>query len=287
MEALIAETEDSMAKADEIEKHLTRSEHVAEFVIILLLAWLGAGTKMLFDMHGDIQAIKQKLDDRGLGSIVSSLEHPKSQQQLAANLSLVASEVRVARQDGKKPNNEKLARLSSAVKEVVATNPELPETWQAAFQLVSYRSQSLKESNQASLRSCLDSPIALAQYRNTIAAADKHLIQLPKNPDFMIVSSNCVLNLDDDGSFVHSAAWRFFEEVRKRFPENRVKFSLQNATIVYSGGPMIPIDGLGFVNCVFDFRNPASVPPRAGQLLAGQLLSSSPEMGEVKLWPIV
>jgi hypothetical protein len=43
-----------------------------------------------------------------LGSMVQGIQSPSSTQQLAANLSLVSSQIRVARVSGKKPDPEKL-----------------------------------------------------------------------------------------------------------------------------------------------------------------------------------
>lgn len=82
-----------------LEKFETSHTKVFWLVVSAATIWLVGLSVMLSTMRGDIQAIKQKMADGGLGNIVSSLEHPKSSQQLAANLSLISSKVRVEREE--------------------------------------------------------------------------------------------------------------------------------------------------------------------------------------------
>src|ERR1035441_6780642 len=110
-------------------------------VATLLMGWCGWLSVTLFGMKGDIQAIKQKIADGGNGAIVTALHNPSSLQQLAANLGMVSSQVRVARVEERPPNLERLSKLSGAVKDAAVAYPDIPEVWQAEAELISYRSE--------------------------------------------------------------------------------------------------------------------------------------------------
>lgn len=107
-------SEEDMAKTDDIQKSVARLEKTFWAVLLVLLGWLGTLSTMIYGLHGDLQAIKQKIADGGNGAIVSALQHPTSPQQLAANLGLVSSQVRVARIAGTKPDPKKVMSLSEA-----------------------------------------------------------------------------------------------------------------------------------------------------------------------------
>ena len=120
------------------------------------MAWLY--TTMVIAIHGDIKAVKQKILDNGLGTIVSQIDNPASPQQFDAALNLVASEVEVQRVNQIKPDPQKLAKLSAAVRSAALKQPNNPVVWQVGTRLVNYRYQRSQDSIPAgNLPSCLDS----------------------------------------------------------------------------------------------------------------------------------
>lgn len=266
-----------MAVSEKQHNELTSRTHRVEVILKIvgapLLCWIAWLSVTLFSIKGDMQAIKQKIKDGGLGDIVSKLENSPSQADLVHNLAIISAEVSVNRLKGDKDDPEKVAKLSSAVRKVAIANPTLPEVWQTAFQLVSYRSQVLQFPVRNELPNCLDSPTPLAQFRNTIRDfGDK--AQAPKRGDIGLSGSDCILDLDSNDSYENSPGWQYFKEVNERFPGSGVFINLQRAVITYSGGRMIPLDRLSCTACIFDFKVPAVVPPKGGQELTDQLLTA-------------
>jgi hypothetical protein len=276
-----------------LESRTLRIEVTLGIVGVPLLAWVGWVSLTLFSLKGDTQAIKQKLADGGIGSIVSTLQNPNSPQQLVrAKLGLVSSQVQVARIEGKKPEVEKLAQLSSAVRAAAIRNPEIPEVWQAASELVSYRSQSQAEPLPKDLPNCLNTIVPGANWDEI--RGPNGIVKVPgfsETPSTIpwmshVTLGHCELNLDDDGHFDETPVGQFFSEVRKRHPNVALlSLILDDARIVYSGGKLLPVTELQFTNCVFDFRSPYLIPPKKGQALTDQLLIADLTAGSVKLPP--
>ncbi len=248
---------------------------VTAVTLVALGIWSAWLTVNLHRTARDLQAVKQKISDGGLGSIVAQLGEPKSSEQLAAILAIIASEVRYDRAGDRPPKLANLTKLSSAVKQVAIKSPEIPEVWQAAFQLVSYRSESTLPLARIHLPNCADDLTSL------------QLLSMspPKAPDskFTVSLSSCALNLDDDGSFAQTALGKFFEEARKRNPGNENTIHLFAGTITYSGGKLLPVDRIDFENCLFDFKPPQMLPPDSGKLIADQLLTADLRKGSIDL----
>jgi hypothetical protein len=95
-----------------------------------------------WSLASKVTAIQQQLADGGNTKIVAELKSPESTEQLQANLATVAAEVQTARVKGAQPN-QKTAALSQAVSQVIRREPTIPEVWQAASQLVSFRTVNL------------------------------------------------------------------------------------------------------------------------------------------------
>ena len=245
-------------------------------IAVLGLGWLSWVSMSLISAGNDLRSIKQKVAD-GLGPITSAIQNPSSPQQLAANLSFVASTIRVKRAEGKQPDQGRINSLSSAVQLVAKENPQVPEVWQAAFQLVSFRSESLKSSLPSKLVDCTTDPGVLIEINNTLDAS------MPISGHYFADLHDCILKLDDDGTFWNSPLYQFFQEAQKRRPGNGNLIRLTRGIITYSGGNMIPITQLKFLDCVFDFNSPKDIPPNPGRSLASQLLVANIENGSIKL----
>ncbi len=233
--------------------------------VVPCLIWISFS---IMGMKGDLQAIKQKIKDGGLGDIVSQIQNPTSPQQLNAVLNLATSQIEVQQANKIKPDPQKLEKLSAAVRGATLKNPDNPTVWQAGARLVNYRYQSQQEAALGRLPSCLGGD-----------GKDSALKQLAYTPDVEIDkvafrSNNCLLDLDANPSFFGSEAGRFFEEANRRNPGNGNIILLSNAVVTYSGGPTIPINRIDCVNCIFRLPVSSGIPSKAGQFLTDQLLIS-------------
>ena len=140
----MASQPERIAKLEEGKKLHWRALGIAALAAAAWSTWLttqlAQANSNLALMAGDVRAIKQKIADGGVGPLVSALQNPKSPEQLAASLAVVSSQIRVAQVDGRHPDEEKLLRLSAAVKTAATRSPNMAEAWQAAYQIVNFRS---------------------------------------------------------------------------------------------------------------------------------------------------
>jgi hypothetical protein len=133
------ESDDGMAKIEERVATLESSMRSIKLMIgVLVPALLFWG----WYITTNVVAMKQSLADGGNTKLVTELKAPKSREQLQASLSTVIAQVQTARANGTKPDEKKVNALSAAMYQVVQQHRELPETWQAASQLVSFRTVS-------------------------------------------------------------------------------------------------------------------------------------------------
>jgi hypothetical protein len=276
---LSVESEDTMAPQPERIASLETAAAIAKWVlgifIPLVIGW-GAYITM------NVIAMKQQLADGGNTKLVTELKAPKSPDQLRANLSMVSAQIQTAKANGTKPDAKKVQALSTALSQVVQRDPELPEAWQTAFQLVSYRFQLAQIPPDSELRNCLDAPKSLTEFAGTLREEGDNVAK-HRPGHFQLVSSNCVLNLDSNSAFESTSGWQFFREVNERAPGNGVHFDLFNAIVTYSGNGLIPFDGLKCTNCVFELKPSSAIPPRRGQALTDQLLTADLSKVDVNL----
>lgn len=280
-----------VAKLDVLENRLATMIKIAAFAVPVLLGWLGVGTYFLFMLHGDIQAIKQNAKDRG-NDIVRNIETPASSAQLAANLALAGAQLQVARSEGRNPDPKKLEALQNAIANASQTHPEIPESWQAAVQLVNYKYRP-QSTPALPLQNCLDMAIPGANVDRLYgltpggtAVTDVPGFTDAQAPHWMshAVLGNCALSLDDDGSFPSSSVGKFFEEVKKHHPNaDQFVLVLTNAHITYSGGKLLPVSEIQFKDCSFEFRPPTEIPGKGSQLVMSQLLRANVSEGTLQL----
>ena len=246
-----------------LDKQINRSVKGAWAVVVILVGWLGIGTTYLLSMHGDIQAIKQSLKDNGLGEIVAKLQSPKSPAQLQAALTLTTGQLQTARAEGKKPDAKKLNKLAGAIAGVIYQNRDLPEAWQAASTLVSYRSDQ-SEPPQAN---------CFGQHAVTMLGGrlteQKTGIVAGYAPD-VLEYSNCTFLLADVQGFTNSFSGRELQE-KGNGPSSPVVISLMNVHLVYHGGALIPFTTLECKACTYDFDF-STPPPLPAQKLTHDLL---------------
>jgi len=246
------ELDDEMAVSEKEFRELSRT--VAELVgarnamrwlpsaaVLFSLAALG----WCWHIGNRVTAIAQHLADGGVTNLVAHLESPKSTEQLQAGLSTVIAQVQTARAEGVRPNEKKVASLTQAVSHVVQSDPNLPEAWNAATELISYRSQLLR-SGPEPLAPCnlhdIKPEVKTEGSPNAVGG-------LSIRPGFYL--SNCSLKLEDVPDLTMSA-----EEV----PNSLVKFTgkgkvaiplyLTDGEITYYGGPL-RYSAFFFINCTF------------------------------------
>jgi hypothetical protein len=236
---------------------------------VLLTACL-TGIGFLISQASDIKALKQKLSDSGLGSIVA-LSGPGLQK----NLNLVAAQVQIARSAGKKattPNSGKAAKaLSTSIATVANQHPDVPQVWNAAAQLISYRSDLQTDFRQDSQSSCLTPHVSGGDV-SASAGPDKN-----GSEALTIELKDCTLVLDDVDAFSRSQVEYGYEHVlMSRIPLVRI-LDLDHVTVVYKGGPIIPVSQIVFHQCSLDFQIPPgnlSVPPAPARQLMQNLLAA-------------
>lgn len=239
-------------------------------LVYLGLVWLGGLSGYLYLQHGDIRAIKQSIADHGLGQIVSDLNAPKSPAQLQASLSTVVAQVQTARADGKAPNKEKVAALSSALSDVVQKNPTLPEAWKAASELISYRTSEAIASSSAQC----DGP-------ESIGSIDPNDHFDPNNITIPVaVYRNCTMDIGDIAGYQNGKLSNAVRSIGKK--DVYFTLALDHVHVIYRGGPVIPVALFVFSNCSFDFQLNGPPPPQGERITKTLLASENPENVRVK-----
>jgi hypothetical protein len=245
------ESDDGVAKIDEVAGKLS----VLYKLSFVILGWLAAISVYLALQHGDIQAIKQSINDHGLGQIVTELKAPKSRQQLQANLSTVIAQVQTARANGKQPDPKKVTAISEAVSQVTQKDPEVPEAWQAASALVSFRNAIHEPSNSIPCEK---------PYSVKIVMLGQHFD--PTGPASDVLQyRDCVMDIGD-------LTW--FEKNDPTPHGAQAAISLTNVHVIYRGGPLLPVRYIVFSGCTFEFQINAP-PPQPGRALTQTLLAAS------------
>jgi hypothetical protein len=171
----------------------------------------------------NVIAIKQQMADGGNTKLVTELKTPKSPEQLRANLSTVVAQVQSAQANGIKPNPQKVYALSGAVSEAAQKNPELPQAWQAASELVNFRSGTQPIPPDP----CFESEPHFDNER-------------PDGPLMVTIQeSNCTGDLGDADAFSRQIG-NYMGEQQKELGSRLTAVNLVflNAHIIYRGGPI-------------------------------------------------
>jgi len=223
-----------------------------------------------------------------LGATVKGIESPGSRQQLDANLALLTGQILVDRAEGRKPKEQNIIKISSAVKVASENNPDDPEVWRTATRLVGYRFGTTSTLPPA-MPNCLDQtmPHIGTLYKNAQGA----FVETPSGdyPDAVFTGevfqvSNCAIDLDDNGDFSLSALGAKIAEDKAKSP-NLKSFILliTNARITYSGGRLLPFNSIQWASCVFDPRPSDGIPSRQSKSITTQLLAADPTGGVIQL----
>jgi hypothetical protein len=227
-----------------LETSIGHIKGVAYVLITLLIPWAAYITINVISM-------KQSMVDGGNTKLVADLRAPKSPQQLQANLSTVIAQVQNARLAGKPPNPKNIEAVSIALADVVRKQPDVPEGWNAAAQIISYRSSRMFPSSKPDCETELNPPPP-AMLKNQTKATE------------WIYLHDCTLHLDN------LISWR--DKNDKTLTS--IAFTCNDVEIVYRGGPILPITSLQLVHCTFDFQINNEPPPPARRLTEALLAAS-------------
>jgi hypothetical protein len=243
-----------------LETNVKAIKGIAFILVPLILGWAAYMTVNVISM-------KQALVDGGYAKLVAQLEKPASTEQLRANLSTVVAQVQTARVNATRPNLKKVKALSDAVSNVVTNQPTLPEAWQAAAQLISYRSDS------AGLLPDAHAPCGES---NNPGGIHVHFTGGPPGADMVgsIVLSNCTLDLDRATSVWASLSSQVEAKTLNGETITDWHLFLHNVIVHYSGGPLLYVGQITCDHCVFDFRFQIAPPP-IGRRMTETLLASN------------
>jgi hypothetical protein len=235
-----------------------------------LLAGLGA-LSWCYHLGTKVAVIESGGDTK----LVTELKTPKSHEQLRANLSMVTPQVETARANGIKPNTKKAKALSDALSLVIKRDPDIPQVWQAASELISYR-YSFSEGVELppEIARMFGSPVPNSG--NCFEQQRKLLIPPPAaGPPLLniLTWNDCTLRLDDIEGYENSLAVQLSKQ--HNASPVPIRLALVRVKIVYHGGPIIPIVGMQTFGCEFEFEVPTVPPVRARQLLEAILAEDS------------
>jgi hypothetical protein len=197
-----------------------------------------------------IQGEQRKAVPLTVGSL---LEKPS-----ASNLGMAAALLKTAKEKDRKSDPALLHQNAIRLEATPSELKDSPEFWQAASELISYRSQQVSTAASASITNCLDrSPTTqITQATNSGPAVFTH------GP---FVYSNCSIELDSP-----KAAEIF------RNTLSLGDLELRHCRVVYRGGPIVVPGARGelkFVDCLFDISTPLQ-PANPGRELVANLLAA-------------
>jgi len=199
----------------------------------------------------NVVAMKQSLADGGNAKIVAELKAPKSPAQLQANLSSVIAQVQTAQASGKKPDTEKVLKLSNAVNGVLDKNATIPEAWQATSALIGYRSQTTTDES----KECSD------------PSGTSVMAPLIGHSTYTLTYANCTYTMDSPAGIYVA------ENFVKTNGADRI-LEFDHVRVVYRGGSVPPLGKVIFHDCSFDLQLYVP-PPSLIQKMARTLLASS------------
>jgi hypothetical protein len=225
---------------------------VGIFIPVLLVACISLGA---WCVH--LSTKVAVIESGGDTKLVTQLQSPRSPQQLQAALATVTAQVQMARANDKPPDVKKVQALSAAVSKIVKDQPNLPEAWQTAAALVSYRS-----------------PTKTAPVPNDCSGEQNPVLMqgLLRGVDTMLRGlhyDDCTVVLDED------FAARVANVLPQIYPnyQARTVLKFNRVHVIYRGGRLPPADELLFVKCTFDFKF-AGAPHPTGESLTQTLLTA-------------
>ena len=253
----------------------------AAVAIILFVAtqWTGY-VEFRTQTNGRLTEIEKQLTRLNLATSASL-----SPGSFASNLQQLGTDIRQAQE---KKVDITGGILNDLQQKLIGTDSGAQGYWPTAVQLVDYKYRA--SASVSKPRNCLDtvSPDAPEVDRLTTntGVVDYPSFSGPQTPGWMahLMLGNCNLNLDDNGDFYSTSAGKFFQRVKEHHPQASLFFLvLNNAHITYSGGKMLPVSGIQFTNCTFEFKPPTGIPSKLTQSITTQLLAANAYQGTIQL----
>ncbi|MES2390826.1 MAG: hypothetical protein V4555_04235 [Acidobacteriota bacterium] len=209
-------------------------------------------------------------------------------EQFSQSLASLKTSIAIAREEKVSVAPNVMSDLQT---KLIATDHNAPDYWPSAVQLVDFKYQSVTPPE--STRNCLDT-VSEDSPEDDRVVTQNGVYNFPQfsGPQTTawtahIFLGHCNLNLDDIGNFSTTSVGKFFQRVKEHHPQaDRFYVVLQNAHVSYSGGKIIPVSGIVFENCTFDFTPPAKVPTNPFQSITTQLLAADQAKGTISI-PLV
>jgi hypothetical protein len=258
-------------RIDNLHKHVNfLLKLVGSLFVILFVPWISWVSISLNSMNGDIHAIKQAEKNNGT-EIVSRLEKPPSLDQLKHDLAVTSAKLELQNLtiDPKtKVEPSSYKGLETALLQVTKSHPDLPQAWNAAAQLVSYKSAT-STSTPASLPPC---DMSNMKPSHRVITLPNGVVRIEGGYFF----ANCTLTLEDlppqpkppKGKF--SVVWP--------------TVILDNGVVIYRGGELAEgNDAFTFYNCRFEMGANAVPAKPIQDLLEAALKQGNLQRVEVNL----
>lgn len=204
-----------------------------------------------------VTAIEQQLADGGNTRLVTQLKNPQSSEQLKASLNTVIAQVQTAKVEGKPPNSEKVQALTTALSQVISKDPDMPEAWNAAAELISYKTENAKP-DVGSLPRCDLAALKPEARQKTFPDGSVFMI-------FGYYASHCALYLEDvpEMHVNPNELKNLHIEISGGGGDITFPIYLTDGIAVYHGGPIRNSSGFVLQDCVLDF-NVNDIPPSEG-----------------------
>jgi hypothetical protein len=197
-------------------------------------------------------------------SYIAEIRSAKSSDDLSASLEQLTAFLRDRSAAGENIDKPELDKIALSVSSASYMYPALPQVWKTASVVVNYR-VNRDQTYVKSLPNCWDT------MKGHWEEPDK---PMPPNTfwaddQFM---GNCELTLDDGPSFRESGFGKAYEHNLTR-GHVQLRLNVHDASIVYSGGSLIPFSHLQCVRCTFHV-NATQAPPPTGQKIMDELLTA-------------
>jgi hypothetical protein len=202
--------------------------------------------------------LQQAIDD----SLRSAIES-KDVNLVGEKAAKVAASIRILDGAQVMATSANLSSQSDQMLQLVHSNETLPSVWDAATQLVTYKSAVESRFKADSSKNCFETFERYTPHPNLI---DSHI-------DDMLLNS-CYLVIDDVVGFDRSQFGKTFSIERSIDPSKRLRLVLTDVKVVYRGGTQVlPFFEMIGSNCTFELASKA-VPDLAARQFIAKLLTA-------------
>jgi hypothetical protein len=286
---LAGRTTDVATAIARIETTIGSNRELLKYACIIAFLWLGALTYYGIGLIKDVGTLQGK--GGSYQATEQALQDSKTPEQASANLALLVAQVQKRAAVGKPLDQAQLDSVAVTVRGATKSFPGLPRAWDAAATVINTRFSVNTSGVPENLPDCLDT-IVPGQERDRFTHPDgtktdsPGFIDAPSQIPWRAhaVVQNCVLDLDATPKFANSSVGKFFANEKMHHPNTVALFiEATHAKIIYSGGPMLPVSEIHFVNCIFDLHPTLELPPSKGRKFASHLLTADLDDNTINL----